>query len=942
MRPVLLRQLKIVSNKMPSKAVEIKLSEEGNVMQTVNDIRRAFLDFFANDGHDIRPSASLVPHNDPTLMFVNAGMVPFKHVFSGAEKLHDAKGGAVIRAVSSQKCVRAGGKHNDLDNVGYTARHHTFFEMLGNFSFGDYFKKDAIALAWKFLTNELKIPEEKLYITVYHTDDEAFELWKDATNFPDEKILRIPTKDNFWSMGDTGPCGPCSEIFYDHGEGVEGEWALDSNNEDLFGDRFIEIWNLVFMQYETLANGERIDLPKPCIDTGMGLERMAAVLQHQHNNYDIDLFRKLITASQEKSGNSDPDLISSHRVIADHLRSCSFLLADGVMPSNEGRGYVLRRIMRRAMRHAHILGCKEPLMHRLVSALVAEMGEAYPELRRAEALIEQTLEMEEKRFKTTLGRGLALLDEAIIDMGHGDVLDGATVFKLYDTFGFPADLTGDILRGRGMQVDQVGFDKAMAHQKAQARAAWSGSGDATTSDLWFALEEEFGATEFLGYKSLLSSGEVIALIVDGKQVESVDADTEVQVLTNQTPFYGESGGQAGDQGVIRKKNTLLNVIDTKKQVGVLHVHVAKVTEGKIAVGDEVEMEVTGARRNALQANHTATHLLHAALRNRLGAHVTQKGSLVESGYFRFDFSHTQALTNDDIVSLEDDVNEAIRQNTEVRTRLMTPDEAIEEGAMALFGEKYGDEVRVVSMGDQSSLRLVSNLDSQSAKESKDVSLSPESYSVELCGGTHVKRIGDIGLFKITRESAVAAGIRRIEGVTASGALTYVNEKEKLLEQASGKIKATAEELPNRIDALLEERKKLERELSDLRKKVAMGSSSSGNDNGQESIGDITFVGKVVENVPAKDLRGLVDELKKQLKSSAVIVIIASNDGKVAVVAGITGDLTDRYSAVDLVRAGSESLGGKGGGGRPDFAQAGGVNFDQASNAIDAVKALLNK
>jgi len=896
----------------------IRHLNENTDMKTVNDIREDFLSFFESKNHSRLPSSALIPHNDPTLMFANAGMNQFKNVFSGAEHLKDKQGNPIVTATTSQKCVRAGGKHNDLDNVGYTARHHTFFEMLGNFSFGDYFKKDAIKYAWEFLTVTLALPKDKLYVTIYHTDDEAFDLWKDLTGFPDDKILRNPTSDNFWSMGDTGPCGPCSEVFYDHGDKVEGEWALGENNEDKFGDRFIEIWNLVFMQYEKHKDGSQTDLPAPCIDTGMGLERLAAILQNVHNNYDIDLFKNLIKASKEISGNDDVALTTSHRIIADHLRSCSFLIADGIMPSNEGRGYVLRRIMRRAMRHAHILGCKEPLIYKLVPALIKEMGEAYPELQRAEAVIVETLKNEEERFRETLGRGLKLLEEEASDLKQGDSLHGEIAFKLYDTYGFPLDLTQDILRGKGVEVDLNGFNAAMDEQKKKARASWSGAGGEAESEIWFEIQDKFGATEFLGYDSLKTSGKVTAILKDNQSVKSAKKGDEIFILTNQTSFYGESGGQTGDKGIISNDDVKIEISDTKKQLGSLHIHIGKVLNGSVKLDDVVELQADEARRDAIRLNHSATHILHAGLHKIIGEHVTQKGSLVEADYFRFDLNHNKALTLDEIAKLEDFVNDIVRKNAEISTKLMSPDEAIENGAMALFGEKYGDEVRVVSVAG-----------------------SDEKYSVELCGGIHAERSGDIGLFKITREGAVAAGIRRIEAVTGKKALEYVSNQQKLLAQAAGALKTSAEELPTRISSLLDSAKKAEKEITELRKKIALGGGapSTGGESSAsdvEEINGVKFVGKSVSDIPAKDLRGLVDEYKKQIESG-VVVIISETDGKVAVVTGVTGDLTDKFSAVDLVKIASVALGGKGGGGRPDFAQAGGADASQATAAIVAVK-----
>ncbi|WP_068074397.1 alanine--tRNA ligase [Novosphingobium lentum] len=886
-------------------------------MTSTNDIRRSFLDYFAGHGHEAVPSAPLVPYNDPTLMFVNAGMVPFKNVFTGLETR------ATPRAASSQKCVRAGGKHNDLDNVGYTARHHTFFEMLGNFSFGDYFKEQAITHAWTLLTREWGLSPDKLTATVYHTDDEAFELWRKIAGLPEERIIRIPTSDNFWSMGDTGPCGPCSEIFYDHGPNIPGG-PPGSPDED--GDRFIEIWNLVFMQFEQAVDGSRTNLPKPSIDTGMGLERIAAVMQGVHDNYDIDTFRALIAASESLIGVKAAGATqASHRVIADHLRSTSFLLADGVLPSNEGRGYVLRRIMRRAMRHAHLLGAKDPLMHRLVPALVTEMGQAYPELGRAQPLIEETLLREEVQFRRTLQNGLKLLDEAVSSIeehnspGELMTLSGNVAFKLYDTFGFPYDLTEDALRARGIGVDRAGFDAAMAQQKAAARAAWKGSGQAADGEVWFDIAEREGASEFTGYNATSGEGRVVALVMGGKEVASASAGDEVVVLTNQTPFYGESGGQAGDAGTITGTDGLvLTVTDTAKPLGRLHAMHATVSAGQIATGDVVHLAVDVARRDAIRANHSATHLLHAALRHRLGGHVTQKGSLVAPDRLRFDFSQPVALTAEDIAAVEAEVNAEIRANEPVTTRLMSPDDAIEAGAMALFGEKYGDEVRVLSMG-----RLTDGY-----------------YSVELCGGTHVRALGDIGVFRIVSESAVSSGVRRIEALTGEAARRWLVNREDALKGAAGLLRTTPDDVEARVAALLDERRKLERELAEAKKALALGGGGGAKaEAADEDIGGVTFSGQVIEGLDAKELRGLLDQAKQRM-GSGVAAICAVNDGRGAFAVAVTDDLTSRFSAVDLVKLGVETLGGKGGGGRPDMAQGGGPDGTKAADAIAAVRAAL--
>jgi alanyl-tRNA synthetase len=879
-------------------------------MQTVNDIRKAFLDFFARHDHRIVESSPLVPRNDPTLMFTNAGMVQFKNVFTGVEK-RDYR-----CATTAQKCVRAGGKHNDLENVGYTARHHTFFEMLGNFSFGDYFKDVAIELAWNLVTREYGLPAERLLVTVYAEDDQAFDLWKKIAGLPESKILRIPTSDNFWAMGDTGPCGPCSEIFYDHGAHIPGG-PPGSADED--GDRFIEIWNLVFMQYEQVTPDKRVDLPRPSIDTGMGLERIAAVMQGTHDNYKIDLMQALIHASAEETG-TDPEGVHevSHRVIADHLRAASFLIADGVLPSNEGRGYVLRRIMRRGMRHAHLIGCDEPLMWKLVPTLVAKMGLAYPELERGAALIAETLKLEETRFQRTLDRGLRLLDEATAELADGGVFDGETAFKLYDTYGFPLDLTQDALRAKSIAVDVEGFNVAMQRQREDARRAWAGSGEAATEEVWFAIREEVGATEFLGYETERAEGLVTALVVDGKRTDAATEGQEVAVVCNQTPFYGESGGQMGDRGVITGAgDARVTISDTQKKLGDLFVHLGRVEAGRLTLGDDVVLSVDVERRTAIRAHHSATHLLHEALRRRLGEHVTQKGSLVAPDRLRFDISHPKAVTPEEIAVVESDVNIQVRHNNEVNTHLMEPEAAVAAGAMALFGEKYGDEVRVVSMGDA---------------EGGD-----RTYSTELCGGTHVRRTGDIGLFKIVSEGAVAAGVRRIEAVTGAAAQAFVAEEEEALRAVAGLLRTGPAELPGRVAALLEDRRRLERELADARRALATGGGAKG--ASVKEVSGIRFSPRLVDGVPAKDLKSLADDLKKEL-GSGVVALVSTADGKASLVVGVTEDLTGRISAVDLVRVGSAALGGKGGGGRPDMAQAGGPDGARAQAAVDAIEQAL--
>jgi len=883
-------------------------------MASLNDIRSTFIDNFAANGHEVVSSSSLVPRNDPTLMFTNAGMVQFKNVFTGLEHRD------YTRAVTSQKCVRAGGKHNDLDNVGYTARHHTFFEMLGNFSFGDYFKEEAIAYAWDLLTKEYGLSKDKLLVTVYHTDDDAASIWKKYAGLSDDKIIRIPTDDNFWSMGATGPCGPCTEIFYDHGDSI---WGGPPGSPEEDGDRFIEIWNLVFMQYEQQENGNRDDLPKPSIDTGMGLERLGALLQGKHDNYDTDLMRDLIEASAHAT-NVDPDGEGNihHRVIADHLRSTSFLIADGVLPSNEGRGYVLRRIMRRAMRHAHLLGAKDPVMHSLVPALVKQMGQAFPELSRAQSMIEETLLLEETRFKTTLDRGLKLLDDELEGLPEGAELAGETAFKLYDTYGFPLDLTQDALREKGHAVDTDGFDTAMAEQKAKARAAWSGSGEAADETVWFDEADKHGTTEFLGYDTEVAEGQVLTLVQDGKAVNSVKVGEAVQVVINQTPFYAESGGQVGDSGVLSFDGGAAKINDVKKKQG-LFVHMAEVLEGELSVGQAVELKVDHARRTAIRANHSVTHLLHEALRTSLGDHVAQRGSLNAEDRLRFDFSHSKAMSAAELGKVEAEVNKYIRQNTPVETRIMTPDEARDLGAQALFGEKYGDEVRVVSMGTQTG----------SGKGT-----SGDTYSLELCGGTHVKRTGDIGMFKLVSESASASGVRRIEAVTGEGALALISANDDALNAAAVALKAPSDQLAERIKALMAERKNLQGEIADLRKQLAMSGGAKA-DTAAKEINGVPFFAQALTGVSGKDLRGLIDEHKARLGSGAVL-LIADTGGKAAVAAGVTDDLTDRISAVDLVKVAAVELGGKGGGGRPDMAQAGGADASKSAEAIAAAEKLL--
>ena len=874
-------------------------------MASINEIRSTFIDSFVASGHTAVDSSPLVPRNDPSLMFTNAGMVQFKNVFTGLEK-RDYQ-----RAVTSQKCVRAGGKHNDLDNVGYTARHHTFFEMLGNFSFGDYFKEEAIPFAWDMLTKELGLDKNKLLVTVYHTDDEAADIWKKYAGLSDDRIIRIPTDDNFWSMGATGPCGPCSEIFYDHGDKV---WGGPPGSKEEDGDRFIEIWNLVFMQYEQYEDGSRSDLPKPSIDTGMGLERIGAVMQGKHDNYETDLFRDLIEAAAHAT-NSDPDGDGNiHlRVMADHLRSTSFLIADGVLPSNEGRGYVLRRIMRRAMRHANLLGAREPVMHKVVPALVAQMGQAFPELGQAQSMIEETLELEETRFQSTLDRGLKLLDSELDKLSDGAPLPGEAAFKLYDTYGFPLDLTQDALREKKRTVDTAGFDSAMAEQKAKARAAWTGSGATADESVWFDVVDSHGTSEFIGYIEEEAEGNIVAIIVDGKSADS--ADGKVSVALNQTPFYAESGGQVGDKGMILTETGKVKITDVRKHAGIF-AHIGEVIEGEIKVGQPAELKVDHTNRRAIRANHSATHLLNESLRNVLGTHVAQRGSLNAANRLRFDFSHAKAVSQDELSRVEQEVNNYIRQNSPVETRIMTPDAARDLGAQALFGEKYGDEVRVVSMGEL-------------PDSSKGI--DGNTYSLELCGGTHVARLGEIGVFKLVSEAASASGVRRIEALTGEGALAYVAKNEKALSKASSVMKSTPEQLPERIKALLDERKQLQNELANVRKQVAMAGSGQA-EVSVKQINGMPFLAQKLEGVSGKDLRGLIDEHKARL-GKGIILLIADTGGKAAIAAGVDGfDI----SAVDIVRIAAGELGGKGGGGRPDMAQAGGASVENADGAIAAV------
>jgi alanyl-tRNA synthetase len=880
-------------------------------MSSVNEIRSAFIDYFVRNGHEAVASSPLVPRNDPTLMFTNAGMVQFKNVFTGLEKR------PYSRAVTAQKCVRAGGKHNDLDNVGYTARHHTFFEMLGNFSFGDYFKDVAIELAWNLITQEYGLAKERLMVTVFHEDDEAFDLWKKIAGLADDRIIRIPTSDNFWAMGETGPCGPCSEIFFDHGEQIPGG-PPGSPDED--GDRFIEIWNLVFMQFEQVSPDERVELPRPSIDTGMGLERISAVLQGTHDNYEIDLFRALIAAVEEQTGvKAEGEHQASNRVIADHLRASSFLIADGVLPSNEGRGYVLRRIMRRAMRHAELLGVKEPLMWKLVPALKREMGEAYPELVRAEELITETLRLEEARFRKTLERGLKMLDEESADLKKGDHLSGDVAFKLYDTYGFPLDLTQDALKNRGIGVDTDAFNAAMERQRAEARKAWAGSGEAQTDAVWFDVREVTGATDFLGYETESAEGVIKAIVgSDGAMRDTAGEGAEISVIVNQTPFYGESGGQTGDRGSMKAPGGRLCITDTQKKLGDLFVHQAVVEDGEVNVGDAVEMQVDHDRRTGNRIHHSATHLVHEALREVLGHHVVQKGSLVEPGRLRFDFAHPKAMSETELDRVEEITNAVVMQNDEVTTRLMSVDEAIEAGAMALFGEKYGDEVRVVTMGVR-----------------PDGGGNKQVYSMELCGGTHVARTGDIGLVRIVSEAASAAGVRRIEALAGDAARHYLEKRDRQVSHLASALKTSPEELESRVMALVEERKSLERELAEARKKLAMGGAVTAGP-AIEEVDGVKVLARILKGLNPKDLRGAIDEGKAQV-GSGVVALVAVNDGKAAVGVGVTDDLADKLDAVDLVKAGVAVLGGKGGGGRADMAQGGGPNGEKADDALDAIR-----
>ncbi|HEY5828793.1 MAG TPA: alanine--tRNA ligase [Hyphomicrobiaceae bacterium] len=899
-------------------------------MTTVNQVRSTFLEFFAKNGHEVVPSSPLVPRNDPTLMFTSAGMVQFKNVFTGQEVR------PYTRATTAQKCVRAGGKHNDLDNVGYTNRHHTFFEMLGNFSFGDYFKELAIPLAWELVTKNFGLDPKHLLVTIYHDDEDAYRLWKKVTGFADDRIIRIATSDNFWSAGDTGPCGPCSEIFLDQGPKIAGG---PPGSADQDGDRYLEFWNLVFMQFEQRGPGDRVALPKPSIDTGMGLERMTAILQGVQSVYEIDLFKALIAASEAATGvPARGDNLPSHRVIADHLRATSFLIAEGVLPSNVGRGYVLRRIMRRAMRYAHLLGAKEPLMWRLVPALVQQMGDTYPELVRGQALITETLRLEETRFRKTLEKGLGLLGEASAGLEKGSVFPGETAFKLYDTYGFPLDLTQDALKPRGISVDTTAFDAAMEKQKEEARKAWKGSGEAATETVWFEVRERAGATDFLGYDTETAEGEIRAILSRGKEVGSVGDGEVAMLVLNQTPFYGESGGQVGDEGIIKgAKGALFRVTDTQKRLGDVFVHVGRVESGTFKPGDGVELVVDHARRSATRANHSATHLLHEALRQVLGDHVEQRGSLVAPDRLRFDFAHTKPMSPNELAAVEAMANAYVLRNSPVETRLMALEDARETGARALFGEKYGEEVRVVSMGEP---------EGAGAYGSDTKGKANKAWSVELCGGTHVGRTGDIGLIRVTAESASASGVRRIEALTAQGAHDYLAQQDQRVRELAGALRTKPEDVVERVKALLEERRQMERELANAKRQLALSGAAAGNgaaanaESAVRTVGKVKLMARSVQGLNPKDLRGLIDDGKKQVGSGIVAIVGVTEDGKAGLAVGVTEDLIATYNAVDLVKVGAAALGGKGGGGRPDMAQAGGPDGSKAQAALEAIEAQL--
>ena len=885
--------------------------------KTLNEIRNTFLKYFEKNDHKIVESSNLVPNNDPTLMFANSGMVQFKNVFTGLEK-RDYK-----RATTSQKCVRAGGKHNDLENVGYTPRHHTFFEMLGNFSFGDYFKERAIELAWNLITKDFGLDKNRLYFTVFNEDEEAFKLWKKISGLNENRIIKISTSDNFWSMGETGPCGPCSEIFYDHGDHLKGGLP---GSKDQDGDRYIEIWNLVFMQYEQVSKDKRIDLPKPSVDTGMGLERMAALLQGTHDNYKTDHFLKLINSiSETVKVKPNENNLSSFRVIADHLRASSFLLAEGVLPSNEGRGYVLRRIMRRGMRHSHLLGSKEPIFFNIFKTLLDEMSINYPELKRAESLIKETLKMEEEKFLVLLERGMKILDDEISKIDK--VLPGEVAFKLYDTYGFPLDLTEDILKNKSLKVDNTKFDEMMKKSRELAKKNWKGSGDSSVSEIWFNLKEKIGPTEFLGYETNQAEGSVTAIIKDDKEIQQLKDGEEGQIILNQTPFYGESGGQVGDKGTITSGENEFEVTDVQKKIGNLFVHFGKVSKGTIKLKDNVELKINTERRQNIRAYHSATHLLHESLRRTLGTHVMQKGSLVAPDRLRFDFSHMKPITDEEMKKIDENVNKFVNSKTEVVTRLMTPEEGIEQGAMALFGEKYGDEVRVVFMGEEGN----------------------KYFSTELCGGTHVKNTGEVGKFKVVSQSSIAAGVRRVEALRDKQLEEYLKSKDKMSSLSSQKNEETIKSLSSEItklggkpikksDDLKITIKELTKQLEEITVKSIL-SDKKKNTIKDQNIKKINIRFQKVDDLPFKELRRLVDQGKKDIKEG-IVVIYAIKDDKIGLAVGVTDTLTEKYDAIKFVKSGSEILGGKGGGGRSDFAQAGGVHSNKIKESFEMIKSLI--
>ena len=885
--------------------------------KTLNEIRSAFLKYFEKNDHKIVESSNLVPNNDPTLMFANSGMVQFKNVFTGLEK-RDYK-----RATTSQKCVRAGGKHNDLENVGYTPRHHTFFEMLGNFSFGDYFKERAIKLAWDLVTKDFGLDKNRLYFTVFNEDEEAFKLWKKITGLGEDKIIKISTSDNFWSMGETGPCGPCSEIFYDHGDHLKGGLPGTKNQD---GDRYIEIWNLVFMQFEQVSKDKRINLPKPSVDTGMGLERITALLQGTHDNYETDHFKKLINSiSEAVKIKPDQKNVSSFRVIADHLRASSFLIAEGVLPSNEGRGYVLRRIMRRGMRHSHLLGSKQPIFYNIFKTLMDEMSGNYPELVRAESLIKETLKTEEEKFLVLLERGMKILNDEISKIDK--ILPGEVAFKLYDTYGFPLDLTEDILKNKSLKIDNKKFETLMNESRELAKKNWKGSGDSSVNEIWFEIKDKLGPTEFLGYETDQAEGKILSLLKDNKEVKILSANDEGMLITNQTPFYGESGGQVGDTGEITLGEFKFEVNDVQKQLGDLFVHYGKVIKGSIKVNDNVEMKIDVERRNNVRAYHSATHLLHESLRRVLGTHVTQKGSLVDPDRLRFDFSHMKPISTDEIKKIETFVNSMVEKKSEVKTRIMTPKEAVDNGALALFGEKYGDEVRVLSMGSE-----------------KD-----RYFSTELCGGTHARNTGDIGKFKIISQSSIASGVRRVEALRDKQLQEYLNKKEKLSDLESEKSEETIKDLSQKIIKLggkpnisSDNQQTLIKDLTKHYEQLLVKSTlsdKSKNIINDQTINNVKVRFQKVIDLPPKDLRKLVDSGKKEL-TEGIIVVFAVKDEKIGLAIGVTENLTKKYDAVKLAKIGSEIIGGKGGGGRSDFAQAGGTDSSKIDTAFDQIKTLI--